>query len=117
VWSRASDPCFKTPETILHLQSLRRANLCAGESGNCAFERNGGRRNSSGKKESASHAINLLNRLEQLKLQKEELQKKRRIIFTNENVENVVRIIDAEMEKVQSELAKIAIKTESDTNK
>jgi DNA-directed RNA polymerase subunit RPC12/RpoP len=71
----------------------------------------------SGKKESASHAINLLNRLEQLKLQKEELQKKRGIIFTNENVENVIRIIDAEMEKVQSELAKIAIKTESNTNK
>jgi hypothetical protein len=71
----------------------------------------------SGKKESASHGINLLNRLEQLKLQKEELKGKRGIIFTDENVENVIRIVDVEIEKVQGELARIAIKTESDTNK
>jgi hypothetical protein len=71
----------------------------------------------SGKEESASHGINLLNRLEQLKLQKEELKERRGIIFTDENVENVIRLVDVEMEKVQGELARIAIKTESDTNK
>lgn len=71
----------------------------------------------SGRRESPSHGINLLNRLEQLKLQKEELKGKRGIIFTDENVENVIRIVDVEIEKVQGELARIAIKTESDTNK
>jgi hypothetical protein len=68
----------------------------------------------SGKKESASHGINLLNRLEQLKLQKEELKWKRGIIFRDENVENAIRIVDAEMEKVEGELAKVARKTQRD---
>ena len=69
------------------------------------------------KTDSASHGINLLNRLEQLKLQKEELKEKSGIIFKNENVENVIRMVDVEIEKVQGELARIAIKTEIDTNK
>ena len=71
----------------------------------------------SGKEESASHGIHLLNRLEQLKLQREELKAKSGIIFTDKNVGNVIRLVDVEMEKVQGELARIAIKTESDTNK
>jgi hypothetical protein len=71
----------------------------------------------SGKKESASHGINLLNRLEQLKLQRDELKWKRGIIFTDENIENAIRIVDVEMEKIESELARIAIKTENNTNK
>jgi hypothetical protein len=69
------------------------------------------------KTESASHGIHLLNRLEQLKLQREELKAKSGIIFTDENVENVIRLVDVEMEKVQGELARIAIKTESEANK
>jgi len=68
----------------------------------------------SGKKESASHGINLLNRLEQLKLQKGELKWKRGIVFRDENVENAIRIVDAEIEKVEGELTKVARKTESD---
>lgn len=71
----------------------------------------------SGKKDSASHGINLLNRLEQLKLQRDELNGKRGIIFTDENVENAIRIVDVEIEKIESELARIAIKTENNTNK
>lgn len=71
----------------------------------------------SGKDESTSHGINLLNRLEQLKLQKEELKGKHGIIFTNENVENVIRMVDVEMEKIESELARIAIKTEKNAIK
>lgn len=67
-----------------------------------------------GKEESASHGINLYNRLEQLKLQKNELEWKRGIIFTDESVENVIQIVDAEIEKVQGELAKVAKRTESD---
>jgi len=70
-----------------------------------------------GREESASHGINLLNRLEQLKLQRDELQKKDGIIFANKNVQNVIRMVDVEMEKVQGELARIAIKTESGKNK
>jgi hypothetical protein len=68
----------------------------------------------SGKKESASHGINLLNRLEQLKLQKSELQWKRGIIFVDENVENAIRIVDVEIEKVERELGKTARKAERD---
>jgi hypothetical protein len=71
----------------------------------------------SGKKESASHGILLYNRLEQLKLQKEELKWKRGIILTDRNVENAIQIVDAEIEKVEGELARIARKTESDKNK
>jgi DNA-directed RNA polymerase subunit RPC12/RpoP len=71
----------------------------------------------SGKKESASHGINLFNRLEQLKLQRDELKWKRGIIFTDENVENAIRIVDVEMEKIESELARIAIRTENNTDK
>jgi anion-transporting ArsA/GET3 family ATPase len=69
----------------------------------------------SGSKESASEGINLLNRLEQLKLQKDRLKEKRGIIFKNEDVENVIRMVDAEIEKAQGELARIAMKTESPT--
>ncbi len=71
----------------------------------------------SGKKESASHGIQLYNRLEQLKLQKNDLEWKRGIFFADENVENAIQIVDAEIEKVEGELARIARKTESDTNK
>ena len=71
----------------------------------------------SGKEESASHGINLFNRLEQLKLQKDALQARRGIIFTDKDVENAIRIVDVEIEKVQGELAKNAVKTESDKNK
>lgn len=65
------------------------------------------------KTDGASHAINLLNRLEQLKLQKRDLAARVGIIFTDENVENVIRIVDVEIEKVQGELARVAMKTEN----
>jgi hypothetical protein len=68
------------------------------------------------KTESSSQGINLLNQLERLKLQKEELTEKSGIIFKNKNVENVIRVVDAEIEKVQGEIARMAIATESDTN-
>lgn len=67
----------------------------------------------SGTKESAMHGINLYNRLEQLKLQRRDLGIKRGIFFWNSDAENTMRIVDAEIEKVQGELAKIAQKTES----
>jgi hypothetical protein len=71
----------------------------------------------SGKGESALHGINLYNRLEQLKLQEHELAQKRGIFFFDENVENAIRIVDAEIEKVEGELAKIAARTARENNK
>jgi hypothetical protein len=67
--------------------------------------------------ESATHGISLLNRLKQLELQKEDLKEKRGFFFTDVNVEKVIRLVDLEIEKVQGELARIAIKTESDPKK
>jgi len=60
----------------------------------------------SAREESAAHGITLLNRLEQLKLQKQELKGKQGIIFRDANVENAIEIVDAEIESVQGELAK-----------
>jgi hypothetical protein len=57
---------------------------------------------------SASHGIALFNRLEQLKLQRQELVFKRPLIFTDSNVENAIELVDAEIKTVQIELAVIA---------
>jgi len=59
----------------------------------------------SARDESAAHGVTLLNRLEQLKLQKKELEGKQGIIFRDSNVENAIEIVDAEIESVQGELA------------
>ena len=68
----------------------------------------------SGSNESVSHGINLLNRLEQLKKQRSDLESKLGFFITDENVENAIRIVDAEKEKVEAELARIAKETESE---
>lgn len=69
----------------------------------------------SGIKESASHGIRLYNRLQQLKLQKHDLRKKRGIFFPDENLENTISLVDGEIEKVERELAKIARKTKKES--
>ena len=69
------------------------------------------------KEESASHSIQLYNRVEQLKLQRSELKEKRGFLFENPSLENTIRILDAEIEKVQGELANIAEKTKRDNEK
>lgn len=71
----------------------------------------------SGKEESASHGIQLYNRLEQLKLQSNELKWKRGIFLRDENVENAIQIVDSEIEKVEGELAKIAGKAKKEDEK
>ncbi len=58
------------------------------------------------REESAARGIFLLNRLEQLKLQKRELEEKQGILFRDENVENAISLVDAEIESVQGELAR-----------
>ena len=59
--------------------------------------------------ESASHGITLLNRLEQLKLQRRDLLFKRPLFpFSNSDVENAIDLVDAEIKTVQGDLADIA---------
>jgi DNA-directed RNA polymerase subunit RPC12/RpoP len=62
----------------------------------------------SGSGGSASHGIALLNRLEQLKLQRRDLVFKRPLIFADSNVENAIELVDAEIKTVQVELAVFA---------
>jgi hypothetical protein len=62
----------------------------------------------SAREESASHGITLLNRLEQLKLQRKDLLLKRPLIFKDESLENTIELVDLEIENVQGELAEIA---------
>jgi DNA-directed RNA polymerase subunit RPC12/RpoP len=74
----------------------------------------------SGKKESLMHGINLFNRLESLKLQKHDLEMKRGIvgiIFPDENLENAVSLVDAEIKKIEGELAKVAEETKDENTK
>ena len=71
----------------------------------------------SGRGQGASHGIQLYNRLEQLKLQKGDLKWKKGIFLRDEGVENAIQIIDAEIEKVEGELAKIAEKTKKENEK
>jgi hypothetical protein len=58
--------------------------------------------------ESASDGIALLNRLEQLKIQKRNLIFRRPFILPDQNVENAIDLVDAEIETVQGELSRIA---------
>ena len=67
--------------------------------------------------ESASHGISLLNRLEQLKLQRQDLTFKRPLISTDLNVENAIDLVDAEIETVQGELAQIASAKRKESDK
>jgi hypothetical protein len=53
-------------------------------------------------------AIILLNRLVQLRLQKEDLQRKQGIFSPDNSVGNAIRIADAEIQKIESEPAKMA---------
>jgi len=62
----------------------------------------------SAKEISVSYGMTLLNRLEQLNLQRKELILKRPLIFKNENLENAIELVDVEIENVQGELAEIA---------
>jgi hypothetical protein len=64
-----------------------------------------------GKADGADYGIALFDRLQQLKAQKEELEEKRGLIFRDSGVENAILIVDAEIEKVEGELARVAKKT------
>ena len=67
--------------------------------------------------ESASDGIVLLNRLEQLKLQRRDLVLKRPLILPDQNVEDAIDLVDAEIETVQGELAEITSAKRKESNK
>jgi hypothetical protein len=67
--------------------------------------------------QSASYGIALLNRLEQLKLQRRDLISKRPLIFADANVENAIVLVDAEIKTVQVELAAIASSKREESEK
>jgi predicted RNA-binding Zn-ribbon protein involved in translation (DUF1610 family) len=62
----------------------------------------------SGRKESLMLGITLFNRLESLKLQKNDLQWKQGIFLKDKNVENAIQIVDGEIKKIEGELANLA---------
>jgi DNA-directed RNA polymerase subunit RPC12/RpoP len=65
--------------------------------------------------ESAGHATTLLNRLEQLEIQKRKLTlKSALVLFTDPDVEHAIEIVDAEIKKVQGELAERASNKENE---
>ncbi len=63
---------------------------------------------------SAGYGISLLNRVDQLKSQKHNLEQKQGIVFTDKNVENAISLVDAEIENVQRELAKLSKAKQTD---
>ena len=65
-----------------------------------------------GRKDSPMRGIVLYNRLEQLKLQKNDLEWKQGIFLKDQNVENAIQIVDAEIKKIEGELADLAAKKE-----
>ena len=58
---------------------------------------------------SATNAPELLfNRIQHLKQRKSELERKQRLIFPDSDLENAIRAVDKEIERVQGELGKMA---------
>jgi hypothetical protein len=50
----------------------------------------------------------LLNRIQHLKRRKSELEQKQRLLFPDSDLENAIRAVDNEIERVQGELHKMA---------
>jgi hypothetical protein len=50
----------------------------------------------------------LFNRVQYLKQRKSELERKQRLIFPDPDLENAIRAVDNEIERVQGELGKMA---------
>jgi hypothetical protein len=71
----------------------------------------------SGIKVSASYAITLYNRLEQLRLQKKRLENKQGFFSRDENLTNAISLVSHEIENVEGELVKLAKKTSREKKK
>ncbi len=63
-----------------------------------------------GKGSKAEAAVILFNRIQQLRAQKKELEAKQGLIFRDSDLENALRAVDNEIERVQGELEKLAQK-------
>lgn len=50
----------------------------------------------------------LFNRIQHLKRRKSELEQKQRLLFPDSDLENTIRAVDKEIERVQGELHKMA---------
>lgn len=66
----------------------------------------------SGKVSKASLSVTLYNRLEQLKTQEQEMDSKQGLIFKDQNLENVILIVQKEIDQVESQIEKLAIRAE-----
>jgi hypothetical protein len=66
------------------------------------------------REESAAHGISLLNRLTRLRLQKKDLSDQQNFFFLDEDIKNAISLVDAEIESVQGELAKISRGTQTE---
>lgn len=55
----------------------------------------------------ATLAVSLYNRLEQMRRQRKELERKQGIIFRDENLDNAIAAMDAEIKTVESALGKV----------
>ena len=65
-------------------------------------------------KQRANHAVNLYNRLRQLKLQKEGFEGKRPIFKRDENLENTISTLDQEIARFEAELRNLSRQIESE---
>jgi predicted RNA-binding Zn-ribbon protein involved in translation (DUF1610 family) len=63
-------------------------------------------------KQRASHAINLYNRLQQLKLQKAGFERKRPVFKRDENLENAISTLAQEISGVEAELKDLSRQVE-----
>jgi hypothetical protein len=63
---------------------------------------------------SASQAVLLYNRIQQLRAQKKELEARQGLIFRDEDLDNAILAFDNEIERVQGELDNLAHKSQGE---
>lgn len=69
------------------------------------------------KKAGYSFAVSLYNRLAQLKSQRDELEAKQGLIFRDQDLDHTISIVEAEIERVQAKLEKLAKKVKPEEEK
>ncbi len=70
-----------------------------------------------GKGSKTELAVILFNRIQQLRVQKTELEGKQGLIILDPDLSNAIRAVDNEIKDMQSELAKLGRKTHRENNK
>jgi len=64
-----------------------------------------------GDESSVDTAVLLFNRVQQLRALKKELTQKQAFVFSDSDLQNTIRVVDNEIERMQGELAKLARKS------